>query len=91
MFSHACVRLFDVYPIALLLLISTPHRGYCGRAESLEVCFIHPVTQQVLHTSIREPQRFATLREQQRNRWRKMEALAQKEQEQAQAEAAALE
>jgi hypothetical protein len=60
-------------------------------AESLEVWFTHPVTQQFLHTSIRERQRFATLREQQRNRWRKLEAAAQKEQEQQQAEAAGLE
>jgi hypothetical protein len=72
-------------------LIGPPQCVCCCFAESLEVWFTHPGTQQFLHTSIREPQRFATLREQQRNRWRKLEAIAQKEQEQAQAEAAALE
>ncbi|KAF6253316.1 pseudouridine synthase [Scenedesmus sp. NREL 46B-D3] len=59
--------------------------------ESLEVWFTHPVTQQFLHASIREPQRFATLREQQSGRWRKLEAAAQKEQVQEQAEGAASE
>jgi hypothetical protein len=66
----------------------------CNAAESLEVWFTHPATQQFLHTSIREPQRFATLRDQQSKRWKKLEAAALKEQQQQQeteAEGAAVE
>jgi hypothetical protein len=46
------------------------------------VWFTHPTTQQFLHTSIREPQRFTTLREQQSKRWKKLEAAAQQQQQQ---------
>ncbi|WIA22919.1 hypothetical protein OEZ86_009855 [Tetradesmus obliquus] len=59
--------------------------------ESLEVWFTHPATQQFLHTSIREPQRFSTLREQQNNRWKKLQAIAEREQQQEGAEGTALE
>ena len=50
------------YPCMLLLLV----------AESLEIAFTHPSTQQQLHISMPEPQRFYTMRQQLQNRWRKL-------------------
>jgi hypothetical protein len=48
-------------------------------AESLEIAFTHPSTQQQLHISMPEPQRFYTMRQQLQNRWRKSQQWAQEE------------
>ena len=44
-------------------------------AESLEIAFTHPRTQQRLHISMPEPPRFATIRQQLHNRWKKLSQL----------------
>lgn len=46
-------------------------------AESLEIAFTHPSTQQRMHVRMPEPQRFATMRQQLHNRWRKMSQAAE--------------
>jgi hypothetical protein len=50
-------------------------------AESVEVWLTHPTTGEALRVQTREPARFATLRLQQANRWRKLTAAAQEIQE----------
>jgi hypothetical protein len=48
----------------------------CLRAESLEIAFTHPSTQQRLQIKLPEPQRFGVMRQQLHNRWSKVSQLA---------------